>query len=608
MSVSWLKPKESAFRTGLHIFNSLTQTKDEFFTNSGDRRVYWYMCGPTVYCDTHMGHARTYITSDIIRRVMTDYFGYQVTLCMNITNIDDKIINSAIQNNVPFESYANSWEEKFFEDMEKVNVRRPDILTRVTEYVPDIITYTQKIIDNGFGYVSNGSVYFDTLAFTNSHKYPKLSPDKSIDLESLEEAEGNLKDAQNEKRRPNDFALWKKSKENEPFWESQFGRGRPGWHIECSVMASDVLPCPLDIHSGGIDLRFPHHDNEIAQCEAFYGCQQWVNYFLHTGHLHIQGRKMSRSLKNFITIKEILELYSPRQLRMFFLLHKWYGTINYSDTSLYESISKEKQFNEFLMNTSAILRTLQLRDLHKMNDEDKALFKVLEETEQGVHAALCDNFATEVAVEHLSHLVNKTNVYVQGHAKFLVLARVREYVEKILRIFGLEYGSGASASDSNLEPVMNLLASYRDQVRTAASQKNTAEIFKISDLLRDEHLPKLGFILEDRGKEASIWKKANPDDLRKEAERKAFEQEEKQKKDAAQEEKKKSKPAASQSEKQDIKAEEMFRSNPKYKTFDEQGLPLTYSDDKPLSKTEAKKLKKLWDKQKASDEAKLKNE
>jgi cysteinyl-tRNA synthetase len=603
MSVSWLKPKESAFRTGLHIYNSLTQSKDEFFPNSGDRRVYWYMCGPTVYCDTHMGHARTYITSDIIRRVMTDYFGYQVTLCMNITNIDDKIINAAHEQSIPFESYANSWEEKFFIDMEKVNVRRPDILTRVTEYVPDIVNYTQKIIENGFGYISNGSVYFDTLAFTESHKYPKLSPDKTIDLESLEEAEGNLKDTTEEKKRPNDFALWKKSKPHEPFWPAPFGEGRPGWHIECSVMASDVLPCPLDIHSGGIDLRFPHHDNEIAQCEAFYGCQQWVNYFLHTGHLHIHGRKMSRSLKNFITIKEILEIYSARQLRMFFLLHKWDGTINYSDTSLNESIGKEKQFNEFLMNTAVVLRTLELKAPHKLSTEDKALYTLLQETEEKVYSALCDNFSTDVAVELLSVLVNRTNVYLKAAAKYLVVLRIRDYVEKMLKIFGLDYSAAVSQND--VAPVMDLLSSYRDQVRLAAGEKKISEIFKASDLLRDEHLPKLGFILEDRGKEPSIWKKADPEDLRKEENRKAIENEEKAKNEQAKKGKsEENKKGIIKSQKNEVKAEDLFKDNPKYSAWDENGLPTLYADGNPISKTEAKKLKKIWDKQKSADVAK----
>ena len=590
MRGAWLRPKESTFRTGLHVFNSLTQTKEEFFTQSGDRRLYWYMCGPTVYSDTHMGHARTYISSDILRRILSDYFGYQVTLCMNITNIDDKIINSALSQQIPFDTYANSWEEKFFADMEKMNVRRPDILTRVTEYIPEIIEYIKKIIDNGFAYISNESVYFDTTSYGESHKYPKLDPGSASNLELIEEGEGNSKANCSDKKKPIDFALWKKSKENEPFWDSPFGKGRPGWHIECSVMASDVLPCPLDIHSGGIDLRFPHHDNEIAQCEAYFNCHQWVNYFLHTGHLHIGGRKMSRSLKNFITIKEILEIYTSRQLRMLFLLQKWDGVINYSPTSLEESIAKEKQFNEFLMNSACILRNLMLKADHKLTSEDKALYQVLEDTEQKVYQALCDNFSTDVVIDLLSNLVNKTNIYSQSTPKYLVIERIRTYIQKMLKIFGLEYNNSTSTTD-DIVPIMDLLSNYRDQVRQAASEKNIKEIFKISDALRDEGLPKLGYILEDRGKEPSRWKKSDAEELKIEANRKACTQKVEVKKSVKE-----------KVSKEKLRAEDMFRDNPKYSAWDESGLPTLYADGKPLSKTESKKLKKIWDKQKGLNE------
>lgn len=596
MSGSWIRPKESTFRTGLKLFNTLTQSKEEFFTNSGDRRVYWYMCGPTVYCDTHMGHARTYITSDVIRRILSDYFGYQVTLCMNITDIDDKIINTSTKLSIPWDQFARNWEEKFFEDMEKVNVRRPDILTRVSEYVPEIITYVEKIIQNNYAYVSNGSVYFDTEFFKKTHNYIKLEPSAQDDVEAMQVAEGNTDVNSTEKKRIQDFALWKKSKEGEPFWQSPFGEGRPGWHIECSVMSSDVLPCPIDIHSGGIDLRFPHHDNEIAQCEAYFECQQWVNYFLHTGHLHIQGRKMSRSLKNFITIKEILTEYTSRQLRMFFLLHKWDGTINYSETSLQESIGKEKQFKEFLMNTTAALRNLSLKTPQKPNEEDRLLLRSLENCRVKIHEALCDNLSTDKAVEELSILVNKSNIYLQGQPRYLVLSNIRGYILKTLEMFGLEYSEDNKTSD--FEPLMDILSGYREKVRSAAREKNFCEIFKVSDLIRDEDLPKLGIILEDVGKDGSRWKKGNPEEIAIEIERKAKEEESKK----LQEEEKKRKQEEMKAEKEakiKIKAEEMFRNDPKYSQWDEKGIPTHYADGKTVSKSEWKKLVKLWEKQKA---------
>lgn len=202
-----------------------------------------------------------------------------------------------------FRALAAHWEGEFFRDMRRLRVRDPDTLTRVTEYVPEIVAFVQRIIANGFAYAVGGSVYFDTRAFDgkDGHAYARLQPWSRGNRALLEEGEGALADAAG-RRAPADFALWKASKPGEPSWPSPWGAGRPGWHIECSVMASAVLGEAMDVHSGGVDLAFPHHDNEMAQAEAYHGCPAWVNYFLHTGHLHIEGLKMSKSLKNFITI------------------------------------------------------------------------------------------------------------------------------------------------------------------------------------------------------------------------------------------------------------------------------------------------------------------
>ena len=244
-----------------------------------------------------------------------------------------------------------------------MNVELPDVITRVSEFVPEIISFTEKIISNGFAYVSNGSVYFDVAKFNDGdkHKYAKLEPTSATDVEKLKEGEGVLTDTDaeaTEKKNKFDFALWKKSKPGEPIWQSPWGEGRPGWHIECSAMAAEFFKeFPIDIHSGGIDLRFPHHDNEIAQSEAYYDCDNWINYFIHTGHLHIDGRKMSKSLKNFITIRHILTLYNARQIRFLFLLHNWESLMNYStEKSMPEAVATEKKFYEFFKNVKAVMR------------------------------------------------------------------------------------------------------------------------------------------------------------------------------------------------------------------------------------------------------------
>jgi cysteinyl-tRNA synthetase len=246
-----------------------------------------------------------------------------------------------------FRELAAHWEGEFMKDMAALNVRPCDVLTRVSEYVPEIVAYVQRIIDNGYAYEADGSVYFDTRKFDghDGHHYAKLEPWSAGSTALIEEGEGSLGAKLGGKRHPADFALWKKSKPGEPAWDSPWGRGRPGWHIECSVMASEVLGSNLDIHSGGIDLAFPHHDNELAQSEAYHKCYQWVNYFLHPGHLHIEGQKMSKSLKNFISIQEALEKYTARQIRLYFLLQPWDGPVDFKESGMEAVRSVEKTFS-----------------------------------------------------------------------------------------------------------------------------------------------------------------------------------------------------------------------------------------------------------------------
>ena len=420
----WIAPT-SLSGSGLMLYNSLLDEKVPFIPASSKlggtgKDISWYTCGPTVYDVAHVGHARNYLTFDIIRRVLEDYFGYNVLFVMNVTDVDDKIILRARRNHLLneykakkespeqvktfaleavesskkkqeakhseavsaesaaaaegeaegdktarrkkeelevnvkneahklqqiveaqakilavkteegieavfaaagesldkrhgssvtdesiFRAHAARYEADFFQDMEALGCRPPDVLTRVSEYIPEIVQFVERIVGNGMAYSSNGSVYFDTRSFTDQgHTYGKLKPWAVGSALLAAEGESNFETS--EKRTATDFALWKASKPGEPAWDSPWGKGRPGWHIECSAMASSIIGSKMDIHSGGEDLRFPHHDNELAQSEAYYhheGCCQWVNYFLHSGHLEIEGLKMSKSLKNFITIK-----------------------------------------------------------------------------------------------------------------------------------------------------------------------------------------------------------------------------------------------------------------------------------------------------------------
>lgn len=280
---------------------------------SNSRAITWYSCGPTVYDVAHLGHARTYVCTDIIRRSLL-YLGYEVNFAMGVTDIDDKIIQKAkllinscdqvdVSNKIQ-QSYleiARKYEFEFFEDMRALNVLHPDAMLRVSEHIDDIIHYIEKIESNGYAYQIADGLYFDYEAFQKKYEYGKLGNIPPISSCTNDNVEVNVIGKLN-KRNARDFVLWKTSKPDEPSWPSPWGEGRPGWHIECSAMTNSYFGSILDIHSGGIDLKFPHHTNEIAQCEAYSNNnKEWVKCFIHTGHLYIDNQKMSKSLKNFIS-------------------------------------------------------------------------------------------------------------------------------------------------------------------------------------------------------------------------------------------------------------------------------------------------------------------
>lgn len=703
------------------------------------RHVRWYTCGPTVYDSSHVGHARTYLSFDIMRRVMTDYFHYNVLYQINTTDIDDKIILRARQNELMrqleadnsvdldklavlarqaldeakaksdqkkaeieqaiedatqkkdsrakteqeglleqhlvkrknldndeakimaataatgsdaranllaaaksviaekldrekghlitehsvFNAHARRYEREFMEDMTALGIREPDVLTRVTEYVPQIIAFVETIIEKGLAYKSNGSVYLSLDSFQAAgHNYRKLNPagpgGAATSAAEMAEGEGALAGGgSSEKRNPSDFALWKASKPGEPAWESPFGPGRPGWHIECSVVAGDILGERIDIHSGGEDLKFPHHDNELAQSEACFGCNQWVNYFTHTGHLHIEGLKMSKSLKNFITIRQALEHNTARQLRIMFLLQAWDQPMNYSDQTIDDARSKESTFKSFFREVEALVRDDYLAQEvgWRMADNDHKLADAYLEARQSVHESLLDNFNTKDAMTALLKVINEANTYLRlpnVRPSVLLLRAIATYVTQILKVFGVidgedDFGFGSGGGDANAassggERYIDTLVSFRESIRNAAleaakggdSKAAIQSVLQICDALRDEVLPKVGVRLEDRPT-GTMWNLEDPEVMAKELAEKAAKEKE------AQISKLEKQLIAREKECDKIKnsmvaPKDMFRTD-EFKEWDDTGVPISLANGEPVSKGQMKKNKKVIDKQ-----------
>lgn len=736
--------------------NTLTGSKQAFVPVDG-RTVRWYTCGPTVYDSSHVGHARTYLSLDIMRRIMTDYFHYNVLYHVNITDIDDKIIMRARQNvlienliedatkngkisldevkaiigsavieasekaekklkliedalkdatekqdsrsrieqeglldqqklklsnlesekakidaafkdadisqdakklilisksvladkldaekghlvtdHSVFLKHARHYEREFMEDMEALGVREPDVLTRVTEYMPQIIAFVSKIVQRKMAYESNGSVYLSLDAFQAAgHNYRKLSPAAAgtdTSAAELAESEGALSSG-SEKRNPNDFALWKSSKPGEPAWDSPWGPGRPGWHIECSAIASDILGENLDIHSGGEDLKFPHHDNELAQSEACLGsccggggigreCHQWVNYFTHTGHLHIEGLKMSKSLKNFVTIREALDKNSPRLLRILFLMQGWDQPMNYSQQTMDDARSKETTFKAFFRQVEALARGDYLSDEigWRMGKQDRELSHALLAAQQKVHESLLDNFNTKDAMLGLLQVISQANVYLRTpdvKPAVLTLKSIAIYVTQILKVFGVVYGNddfGLDASGANeaggasaVEPMIDALVSFRTKIRdeALAAVKNSKDdpsaaakaiqaILETCDALRDETLPTVGIRLEDRP-EGALWNREDPATMMKELEEKKAREAELRKGKLEKKLVAKEKELAKLRDSLQV-PDQMFRTD-EFKEWDEMGVPTVNADGTPVGGGQIKKKKKAIEKQ-----------
>ncbi|XP_023477596.1 probable cysteine--tRNA ligase, mitochondrial isoform X4 [Equus caballus] len=490
----WLQP--AGYDTGVKVYNSRTRRKDPLIVGSADATS-WYSCGPTVYDHAHLGHACSYVRFDIIRRILTRVFGCNIIMVMGITDVDDKIIRRAREMNVSPTSLANLYEEDFKQDMAALKILPPTVYLRVTENIPQIISFIEGIIAKGHAYsTAKGNVYFDLQS--RGDKYGKL----------VGVAPGPVGEpVESDKRHASDFALWKAAKPQEMFWASPWGNGRPGWHIECSTISSLVFGSQLDIHSGGIDLAFPHHENEIAQCEVFHQCKQWGNYFLHSGHLHVKGKeeKMSKSLKNYITIKDFLKTASPDVFRLFCMRSSyrsgelrhgaqgmarrplgvaprvWWrlglpaSAIDYSDGAVLEAKHLLLAATAFVEDARAYMRG----QLACGPIGEDVLWERLSHTKGAVKAALADDFDTPGAVDAVMDLIHHGNRQLKAVTKEpggprspAVFGSIVSYIEQFFETVGIsladrQFVSGDSGS-ATLHSVVEELVRFRLKVRQFA--------------------------------------------------------------------------------------------------------------------------------------------
>lgn len=520
-----------------------------------------------------------------------------------------------------YRAHAAKYEKEFLEDMQNLGVKPPMVLTRVTEYIDIIKDYVQKIIDQGFAYVAKGSVYFNTRAFQEAgHIYGKLNPWAVGSSELASESESNFDSR--EKQNNCDFALWKASKIGEPFWESPWGQGRPGWHIECSAMASHVIGKSIDIHSGGVDLQFPHHDNELAQAEAFYGCSQWVNYFIHSGHLAIEGLKMSKSLKNFVTIREALQKYTARQLRFLFVNQLWDKPMNFSESVMSEAIAKEKQFQNFFKIVKNVLRRTETDGETYVKGFENAQIWGLGETELAhllaitttqVRERIEDNFDTPGALQALLNLASGIHSYLDktatGSSLPLLVKEAAEYITQILVIFGLStanvnneigFGSDLTNSSGGIEstvaPYINAACSLRDEVRAAAKDDlSKARLISITDNFRDYTMVDLGVRVED-SPSGSIWELCDSGVLQSERDEKFRKAREATIKSLQSKVDRKLK-EIEKFQLASVNPREYFqKQSTKYSVFNDRGLPTHDYEGKELSKKALKDVEKTMQK------------
>lgn len=464
----------------LAVYNDLTREKEKFIPIEAGK-VKFYVCGPTVYNYFHIGNARPFVMFDIFRRYL-EHLGYEVTYVQNFTDIDDKMINRAKELGITVDDLAEQFIDAYYEDADALRVKRADVQPRATHEIPEIIEIVSKLIEKGHAYEIEGDVYFSVESFPG---YGKLSKQSTEELRS-----GARVEVDDRKRDAIDFALWKACKPDEPSWDSPWGKGRPGWHIECSAMATKYLGESIDIHGGGSDLIFPHHENEIAQSEAACG-KQFVKYWLHNAYLLIDMEKMSKSLGNFRTVRDIREKYNPLVLRYFLLSAHYRSPLNFSQESLEHAQNALERINNSYEDLKFALSK------HTDGAEDPVLRAAIDTTRHCFFESMNDDFNTAGALGYVFDLVRAVNVHLTGLAQYdkegLELAFA--FWGDIDSIFGILSENG---DNENETAEIETLIAERIEARNARNYGRSDEIRAL--------LAERGIILEDTP-QGTRWKK-----------------------------------------------------------------------------------------------------
>lgn len=473
------------------VYNTMTRQKEVFNpVTPGEAKM--YVCGVTPYNHPHIGNARPFVTWDVIRRYMK-HVGYKVTYVQNFTDVDDKIINTSNGEGVSWDTIANRYIDSYFEVMDALGVQRADMYPRVSTHIDDIIAMIKTLIDKGYAYELDGDVYYSVEKFEH---YGELSGRTLDDMEA-----GARIEVDGRKKNPMDFALWKAAKPGEPYWESPWGNGRPGWHIECSAMSQKYLGTEFDFHGGGSDLIFPHHENEIAQSEGCSGQHPAVRYWLHNGFITINSEKMSKSLNNFFLVKDILEQYSPDALRYFLLSTHYRSPLDFSDERLEEANKSLERLS------TAIENLLYLEKCEPGScDEAQRLLEKAKAYEEEFEDAMSDDFNTALATSSMFGLAKEINIYYQAvtsregvvcQEAIAEVKRIFKFMTDVIGVLEKAWEGNTGANAAEYEELMQVILSVRQACR---EQKQWA----LADCIRDR-LAEIGITIED-SPQGARWK------------------------------------------------------------------------------------------------------